>query len=242
MRHRQSTDAPGKPTERTAMADKAASLTEVAYWRLEEMIATLELAPGAVVSEAALCTHLGIGRTPVREAMQRLARERLLQILPRRGCIVSECRLEDELYVIEARRPLELAIARAAAQRANPEQRRQFDNISNAMTAALAADDFDAFARLDAEFNQLSLIACRNTIAASMMRLISTLNRRFWFMHHGRTLPREGVESHIEIAREIAKGNPDGAAAATERLLRYIENLSRRPLASLDSLHQTRRD
>ncbi len=231
MRKRQPTRTAGKAHKRPAKADELASLTEAAYRQLEEMIATLELAPGTLISEAELCTRLGIGRTPVREAMQRLAREQLLQILPRRGCIVSACRLEDELNVIEVRRPLELLIARAAAQRANPEQRREFENIANAMIDALKADDFDAFARLDAEFNQLCLLACRNPSAASMMRLISTLNRRFWFTRHGRTLPREGVESHAEIARAIAKGDADGAVAATERLLRYVESLAQRPRA-----------
>jgi DNA-binding GntR family transcriptional regulator len=237
MRKRQPTSTARKSPKRPARASDLASLTEDAYRRLEELIATLELAPGALVSEAELCTRLGIGRTPVREAMQRLAREQLLQILPRRGCIVSVCRLEDELNVIEVRRPLELLVARAAALRSNPEQRRQFETIATAMTDALAGDDFDAFARLDAEFNQLCLVACHNTTAASMMRLISTLNRRFWFTRHGRTLPREGVESHIEIARAIAKGDPDGAAAATERLLRYVESLAQRPRTFEGSVH-----
>jgi DNA-binding GntR family transcriptional regulator len=91
------------------------------------------------------------------------------------------------------------------------------------MAAALEADDFYAFARLDAEFNQLCLAACGNAIAASMMRLISTQNRRFWFIHHGRTLPRAGVESHVEIARAIASADADRAAKATERLLVYVE-------------------
>lgn len=134
---------------------------------------------------ADLCDRLGIGRTPVREAMQRLAREHLLQILPRKGCIVSDCRFGDELNVIEVRRPLELMVIRAAATRATADQRRQFAAIANGVVAALEQDDFDAFARLDAEFNHLCLAACRNTTASSMMRLISTQNRRFWFMHHG---------------------------------------------------------
>ena len=176
------------------------------------MIATFELASRRADIRGGAVYPLGIGRTPVREAMQRLAREQLLHILPRRGCIVSECRAEDELGVIEVRRPLELLVARAAALRANPEQRRQFDDIATAMADALAADDFNAFARLDAEFNQLSLVACQNTTAASMMRLISTLNRRFWFMHHGRTLPREGVEvmsrSPARSPREIPTARP----------------------------------
>lgn len=208
------------------------SLTEQAYIRLEQLIATLELRPGAFVSEAELCERLGIGRTPVREAMQRLAREHLLQIMPRKGCVVSDCRFDDELKVIEVRRPLELVVARAAATRATPDQRLRFAEIANGMSTALEQDDFDAFARLDAEFNQLCLAACQNAAATSMMRLISTQNRRFWFMHHGRRLAREGVESHVEIARAIAGGNAERAARATERLLAYVEGLARRSPAA----------
>ena len=72
------------PVEVAPMAP-AQSLTDRAYAELEEMIVTLKLAPGAAVSEAELSSHLGIGRTPIREALQRLARERLVVILPRRG-------------------------------------------------------------------------------------------------------------------------------------------------------------
>lgn len=217
-----------RPRPRAPAKTELSSLTEQAYAQLERMIAMLELRPGAFVSEAELCERLGIGRTPVREAMQRLSREHLLQIMPRKGCVVSDCRFGDELDVIEVRRPLELVVVRGAAMRATPEQRRRFAEIAENMSAALQGDGFDDFARLDAEFNQLCLAACRNATAASMMRLISTQNRRFWFMHHGRTLPREGVESHIDIARAIAGGDADWAAKATERLLTYVEELARR--------------
>lgn len=226
MRQRQPKSRPSRA--KAPPKAELSSLTERAYAQLEQMIATLELRPGAFVSEAELCERLGIGRTPVREAMQRLAREHLLQIMPRRGCVVADCRFGDELNVIEVRRPLELAVVRGAAKRATPEQRRQFGEIADRMVTALEGNDFDAFARLDAEFNQLCLAACGNAIAASMMRLISTQNRRFWFMHHGRTLPREGVESHVEMARAIAGGDVDRAATATERLLNYVEELARR--------------
>ncbi len=65
------------------------SLNEEAYRLIEEMIVTLELAPGSVVSEAMLSERIGIGHTPIREALQRLAREHLVQILPRRGVVVT---------------------------------------------------------------------------------------------------------------------------------------------------------
>src|SRR3954469_17851583 len=99
-----------QPKSRRARAKAPAktelsSLTEQAYAQLEQMIATLELRPGAFVSEAELCERLGIGRTPVREAMQRLARAHLLQIIPRRACIVSDCRFGDELALTQVRKP-----------------------------------------------------------------------------------------------------------------------------------------
>ncbi|NUU42589.1 GntR family transcriptional regulator [Tardiphaga robiniae] len=219
-----------RPKKPSAKRGDLANLTEHAYRKLEEMIATLVLAPGTLVSEAALSKELGIGRTPVREAMQRLARERLLQILPRRGCIVANSRPEEELSVIEARRPIELLVVRAAARRASADERQAFERIADAMAAAFTGGDFTSFARLDAEFNELCLVACRNPVAASMMQLITTLNRRYWFMHHGRTLPAEGVECHVDIARAIARGDIEAAARATERLLDYIESWPRMAL------------
>ncbi len=66
------------------------SLTDRAYKRVEELVVTLQLEPGSVLSESALAQDLGIGRTPIREALQRLTREGLVVILPRKGILVSE--------------------------------------------------------------------------------------------------------------------------------------------------------
>ncbi|MBR1167530.1 GntR family transcriptional regulator [Bradyrhizobium liaoningense] len=129
------------------------SLTELAYARIEQIIATRIAARRFRLGGGAL----DMGRTPVREAIQRLAREHLLRIMPRKGCVVSDFRFGHELHVIEVRRDLEQVAARAAALRATAEQRRQFAEIADGMTAALEAEDFEGFARLDAEFNQLCL-------------------------------------------------------------------------------------
>ena len=145
---------------------EADSLTARAYSLLEEMICTLQLPPGTPVSEAELHPRLGIGRTPVREAMQRLARERLLLILPRRGCIVTAIRPEEEVMLIETRRVIEDARngnRRRASQRS---ERQQFAEIAARTETAQRTHDFDAFARLDAEFDRLCVTACRNEFAA----------------------------------------------------------------------------
>jgi DNA-binding GntR family transcriptional regulator len=216
--------APKKSKTHDAEPAEAESLTARAYSLLEEMICTLQLPPGTPVSEAELSSQLGIGRTPVREAMQRLARERLLLVLPRRGCIVTPIRPEEEAMLIETRRAIETLVMEKATARASESERKQFAGIAARMKAALRTQDFDAFARLDAEFNRLCIAACRNEFAGSMMQVIAPLNRRFWFTHHGRTLSKEGVEAHIDIALALSRGDTKAALAGTERLLRYVES------------------
>src|SRR6201996_9226828 len=102
------------------------TLTEKAYRALEEEIVTLRIPPGTVVSEAMLSRRLGVGRTPVREALQRLAREWLVVILPRRGIVVSEIDPVRQLRLLEARREIERFLARTAARRASSVQRIRF--------------------------------------------------------------------------------------------------------------------
>src|SRR5438552_15886605 len=106
------------------------TLTDRAYASLEELIVTLQLPPGEAVSEAALSKQLGIGRTPIREALQRLARENLVVILPRRGVIVSEINVKTQLRLLEVRREVERLVAKSAARRATDPQRAQFSGLA----------------------------------------------------------------------------------------------------------------
>src|SRR5687767_1581994 len=85
-------------------ANSAESLTDRAYTEIEELIVTLQLAPGSVLSEQMLSERLAIGRTPIREALQRLAREGLVMILPRRGVMVSAIDVKSQLRLLEVRR------------------------------------------------------------------------------------------------------------------------------------------
>src|ERR1700761_511466 len=118
------------------------TLTEKAYRAMEEEIVTLRIPPGTVVSEAILSRRLGVGRTPIREALQRLAREWLVVIMPRRGIGISEIDPGPQLRLLEARREIERFLARSAAKRATPLQRVQFRTIADGMDhAARNADD-----------------------------------------------------------------------------------------------------
>ncbi len=207
---------------------QAETLTDKAYRALEEEIVTLRIPPGTVVSEAMLSRRLGVGRTPVREALQRLAREWLVVILPRRGVVVSKIDPVGQLRLLEVRLELERLLARSAARRAAAVQRAQFRAIADGMDAAAEDEDDIAFMRLDREFHLLVLDSARNEFAAAAMSLMNGLSRRFWYLHYKQVadLPL-AARLHASIARAIADADQDVAGDSSDALVDYIQAFAR---------------
>jgi DNA-binding GntR family transcriptional regulator len=204
------------------------TLTEQAYRLIEEQIVTLRLKPGDVLSEQMLSATFKIGRTPIREALQRLAREGLITILPRKGILVSDINPRNQLLVLEVRREIERLLSRAGAERANQQQRDQFTDIAQGMDRAAKSNDDIVFMRLDRELNRLMIEAAHNDYAARSMKLLQGLSRRFWYMHYrdAADLPL-CARLHANQARAIARGNREAAARATDKLMDYVENFTR---------------
>jgi DNA-binding GntR family transcriptional regulator len=204
------------------------TLTEQAYNRLEEMIVTLSLAPGAVLSEQTLSATLGIGRTPIREALQRLGHEGLVRVLPRKAIIVTDTDPKRQLLVLEVRRELERLLARASAERATEAERLRFRGIAEGMEAAARTSDDIAFLRLDRDLNALLAAAAHNEYAARSMRFLNGHSRRFWYLHYKQAadLPK-CARLHADEARAIAKANPARAMAASDKLIDYVEAFTR---------------
>jgi len=204
------------------------TLTDQAYRQLEEMIVTLQLLPGEVLSEQAMSKRLQIGRTPIREALQRLAREGLVIILPRKGILVSDTNPRKQLLVLEARREIERLLSRAGASRRNEDQAQSLRAIADGMDEAASSNDDIAFMRLDRELNRLITEAAHNEFASRTMGLLQGLSRRFWYVHYKKAadLPL-CARLHAEQARAIADGNPEKAAIALDRLIDYTETFTR---------------
>jgi DNA-binding GntR family transcriptional regulator len=206
----------------------AQTLSDRAYTQLEELIVTLQLPPGSAVSEGMLSKRLRIGRTPIREALQRLARERLVTILPRRGIVVSEINLKSQLRLLEVRRQVERVVARGAARRATEPERRRMQELAALFVRCAEKNDETGFMRADREFNELCLAAAKNEFAAGAMRLMQSLSRRFWFHHYKEAADMpETAKLHADMARAIAAGDEAAAAAATDRLMAMIESFTR---------------
>jgi DNA-binding GntR family transcriptional regulator len=209
-------------------ASSSRTLSEEAYARLEEMIVTLELWPGQLVSEASLCATLGIGRTPVREALKRLEGEHLVLILPKRGALIADINIEQHLLALEVRRALERIVAARAARFCSEDNRRLFLDLADAMQLAAEQDDDRKFLELDRKFHALLTEAARNPFAAGALAPLQALSRRYWYMHQRKhpDLVRS-ASLHAAVMRAVAGGNSSEAVDATEALLAYADAVTR---------------
>lgn len=209
----------------------APALADQARTRLEELILTLQLPPGSVWSEAQLSEKLGIGRTPVREALQRLQIDHLVKIVPRFGAQVTEINVTQHLRLLEVRRVLERLIAQSAARRATPEEREQLLEMA-ATLEAMADADVLRFLRQHYDIKKFISACARNPYAESAIAPAHAMSRRFYYLHYRRAhdLP-VAASHHAKAIRAIAAGNEARAGAASDRLMDYVEELTRATVA-----------
>ena len=200
------------------------TLTEQAYYSLEEMIVHGELAPGVVVTESMLADKLAIGRTPIREALQRLAREHLVSIQPRRSITIAPIDVRSQLRMLELRRAIENLVVVSAAKRGSTDERTRFAELADEFESSAKARDEVTFMRVDREFNELCLRAARNEFAAAGMRLIAPLGRRFWIQYSPKAADVLLIgRLHAALARAISLGRDRDASRALAALLDQIE-------------------
>ena len=139
------------------------SLRNQALSLLRQAVVHLRYAPGAVVSEAELVVQVGLGRTPVREAVARLEQEGLVTVLPRKGIQITPVTLVDLQALCELRMELEGLGARLAAERRTPEQLRVMQGLFAEAPVLIAANDLSQLLELDRDFHMLLARCTKNT-------------------------------------------------------------------------------
>lgn len=205
--------------------------SDEAYLRIEELITFQDLAPGQLVSEAVLARLTGFGRTPVREALQRLAREGMVEVHPGRGNLVAPISVEAQLDLLEIRRSLEELAVRLAARRSHPAQREAMLALAEALVA-FSGDDPRAFGPLLKRSHGLIAAAARNPYLPVAMAPLQGLSRRFWFANLRDVAAdlRDGADRHIAILRAIADQDAERAAQASYALNDYLVDFAHRTL------------
>lgn len=207
------------------------SLSDQAYSQIEEMIVTMQLPPETPVSEAQLSNFLGIGRTPIREAIQRLSREHLVTIVPKRGIFISDLNTQKQLRVLETRRELERLICKKAAKRATLPERKEFERLAKEFRKAAKNKDDALFLHIDKEFNDLTILASRNEFAAAAMSSLHGMSRRYWFGVLKQNVDLvESAILHANLAEVISQGNEKNVMVHFEKLLDYIEKCTKQTI------------
>jgi DNA-binding GntR family transcriptional regulator len=208
-----------------ARIGEASLLADQAYYALREMIVSLELQPGALVKEGELVASLGIGRTPVREALRRLAQERLIDVFPRRGMIVTTVDVRDLARLCEVRAALEPEAARLAAERAT---QADLDEITALLTelAARRRRDERALIDLDRRIHHAIYRASHNHYLSSTLEEYYTHALRIWMLGLERTGLSQAVHEHADLLGAILRGNGGRAAELMrEHVERFEEEM-----------------
>ena len=195
------------------------SLAERAYERLVREITRLDLAPGEVLADKALTERFDIGRTPMREALQRLAREGLVVHLPNRGMFVSEISATSVQQIYEFRTLIDGYAARLAATRASAAEMDDLRTLHEALVEATERDDIDTYVLMDRLFYEVLANAAQNVYLAEVIPRIFNLHLRLWFFISRKVGGWHAIaRSHEEMTRGVAEAirrrSPDEAELA----------------------------
>jgi DNA-binding GntR family transcriptional regulator len=198
----------------------AEQLADRAYFMLRDRIVDLRLPPGATLREDELMREMGIGRTPLREAVKRLALEHLVEVRPRRGTQVTDVHAEDIARFAEVRAELEAHAARLAAERMVPDLRPDAEALAAELEAAVA-DDATALMHLDERIHRFAWRASRNPYLEATLEGYYALSLRVWHLVLDRVPELPGaVHEHAVLLDALLSG--DGVRA--EALMREHVN------------------
>ena len=194
------------------------SLKQQAYQAIKHKIVSLQLAPGAVIDEAALIEELQLGRTPIREALQRLALEKLVDIVPRRGMFVTEIGITDLQRLFEVRMILESTAARLAAQRGRPDHWRRMEAALSRLDSPEAEMDNEVLIAIDEACHQIMYEAADNEFLYDTLSGMYALSLRLWYYSLAKIgKMRSTVLEHRDILQALRAGDEDEAARLLEQ-------------------------
>ena len=192
------------------------SQSEEAYLRIRERILTLAMPPGSLVHEARLREELAIGRTPIREALQRLGHEKLVRSVPHRGTFVTDVNITDLARITEVRVVLEAHAARLAAEQCTGTDHTAIRELLDAVSEG--AHDQRRLMDLDQAIHRQIYRMARNSFLESTLERYFNLSLRLWYLVLDRQVHlREAVEEHAELLNAVLARDGERAENAMRR-------------------------
>jgi DNA-binding GntR family transcriptional regulator len=187
-------------------------VAERAYEEMRDRIVTLHLPPGTVLREETLMSEMKIGRTPLREAVKRLALENLVEVQPRRGTFVSAIETADIQNITEVRAELEAYAAELSALRLDPETRAAAEALLHEVAHLTESGEQEALMRFDERIHRFVWEAARNPYLAQTLERYFTHSLRIWYLVLDR-VPTLGhaVHDQTQLIEAVLDRNGDHA-------------------------------
>jgi DNA-binding GntR family transcriptional regulator len=208
--------------------------SEQAVGVIERLIEQGDLKPGSMVSERGLMDLTGLGRTPVREAIQRLALNHMLRIHPNKGIEIPAISVEDQLSGLEVRRAVEVLAVELACSRATGKDIAAIAALKTTLAGDFSLHDYSDTIR---QTHALIIQAAHNPYLEALMVPLQTLSRRFWIMHvrDERAEITHGKRLHQDILQAILARDTVRAGAASLALNAYLVEFALSVVARMTS-------
>ena len=218
------TAATGRLRSRKALVPGTGlSLSEQAYAALKDRINSLFFVPGQFMNEASICQLLELGRTPVRQALQRLELEGMVEIIPRKGVLINPDSVGQILQILDARSVLEPAFAARAAERATTRDVAELKSILDQGSRLHGGGAIDGFVDTDRAFHGKIAEMAGSAMLADFFRALHERSARSWYLLYWKTLDEGATEAdHRAVLKGIQQRRPATAEAAMRA---HIERL-----------------
>jgi DNA-binding GntR family transcriptional regulator len=205
-------------------------LVDQAYTKLRDDLIALRIEPGEPLDEKRLSARLGVGLTPVRDAIKRLTLERLVTTYPRRGTFASEISVSDELWLTEIREDLEGLAAALAAVRATPSEREALVELAGSHPSGSHVST--AYIEIDAAIHRAIYAAAHNPYLEVSLNQYANLAMRIWHygLRHVVDHPTDACDQ-AEVVAAIVRGDAGAAREAARAHLRGFSTSVRALLA-----------
>jgi DNA-binding GntR family transcriptional regulator len=202
---------------------------DLAYERLEELLVNCQLKPGRFLAMQDLQDLAGIGRTPVHQAISRLAANTLVIVRPRHGVQIAPIDLARERALLPLRRDTECFVIRLAAERSGPSQRNQMLHLMRLLRGQREHMTINKFNAVDRRVDQLIMAAAGEPFVEHTLRPLHTIFRRIGWLYHtqiarAQNLQRS-IDCHVDILDAVANRHVDQAIAASDKLIAFVDSM-----------------
>ncbi len=188
------------------------------------MIVRLELAPGEVINEQSLMDDLGIGRTPIREALQRLRRDELVTIIPRRGAFVTSLDIDDLPVLFNSRAVIEPHLAELAALKGTESDWTELESILTETENPSVEGDTEAMLEADNRCHEIVWEAAGNRFLTATAEMLYAQSNRLWHLYLAEIEDMApALDEHRQILAALRAGDSAAAARLTEDHVRTFE-------------------